>query len=203
MIKKHYHDNKHGNYDHDSHDNRDNHDNHNHDNNNHDHHHANHNRYQNNADTGQECTNTTGATPSNGNRHIENAPEWLKTQHNDGGSKNYSKSKRQRLFVVYGSVLNVRFGSSDENEIDFAVNCDSCAVMNVANELLHMWIMTTYPEIVHKYERYDDVVAFQPITLDCAIPISDAKKDKGKLLSIVTYKTRYCKKDGTMMTLSF
>ena len=75
--------------------------------------------------------------------------------------------------------------------------------MNTANELLHMWIMTTYPEIVLKYERYDDVVAFQPITLDCAIPTSNAEKDKGKLSSVVTYKTRYHKEDGTMMTLSF
>lgn len=97
----------------------------------------------------------------------------------------------------------LRFGSSDENEISFAVHCDSCAAMNTANELLHVWIMTTYLEIVQKYERYDDVAAFQPIILDCAIPTSDAEKSKGKLSSVFTYKTRYNKKDGIMMTLSF
>ena len=169
--------------------------------------------------------NHTESTLRNGNRHVDNTPAWLIGKNNDGESKKDSKSKRQRLFVVYGSVLNVsgnviarkmplsidndlpstvlRFGSSDKNEIAFAVHCDSCAAMNTANELLHMWIMTTYPEIVLKYERYDDVVAFQPITLDCAIPTSNAEKDKGKLSSVVTYKTRYHKEDGTMMTLSF
>ena len=66
-----------------------------------------------------------------------------------------------------------------------------------------MWIMTTYPQIVYKYERYDDEAVFQPITLDCDVPTSDAEKETNKLSSVVTYKTRYYKKDGTMMTLSF
>ena len=49
----------------------------------------------------------------------------------------------------------LRFGSLDEHEIAFVVHCDSCAAMNTDNELLHMWIMTTYPQIDHKYECLD------------------------------------------------
>ena len=71
--------------------------------------------------------------------------------------------------------------------------------MNKANELLHMRIMTTYPQIIYRYERYDDVAVFQPITLGCAVPTSDTEKETDKLSSVVTYKTRYHKK----MTLSF
>ena len=96
-----------------------------------------------------------------------------------------------------------RFSSSNKNEVAFSVHCDSCAAMNTTNELLHMWIMTTCPEIVAGYERYDDINAFQLIILDCAVPASNIKKEAGKLSSVVTYKTRYTKKDGSMMTLSF
>ena len=97
----------------------------------------------------------------------------------------------------------LRFGSSDENEVAFSVHYDSYAAMNTANEILHIWIMTTYSEIVTGYEQYDDANAFQPITLDCTVPASTVKKEAGKLLSVVTYKKRYNKKDGSMMTLSF
>ena len=129
------------------------------------------------------------------------------------------------MFVVYGSILItsgtviqrpmplcidndlpstvLRFGSSDANEIAFSVHCNSCAAMNTANELLHMWIMTTHPEIVHSYECYADSVPFQPISLDCDVPISPSTMNINQLSSVVIYKTRYQKVDGSMLTLSF
>ena len=66
-----------------------------------------------------------------------------------------------------------------------------------------MWIMTTYPEIVASYERYDDDKPFQPITLDCIVPSSAAEKDSSKLSAVVTYKTRYTDVEGDMVLLSF
>ena len=39
--------------------------------------------------------------------------------------------------------------------------------------------------------------------LDCAIPASESEKNTGKLSAVVTYKTRYKKSDGNMMTISF
>ena len=44
---------------------------------------------------------------------------------------------------------------------------------------------------------------YQPITLDCAIPTSEAKKDNGKLSAVVIYKTCYINRNGSRMLLSF
>ena len=97
----------------------------------------------------------------------------------------------------------LRFGSSDDNEISFSCHLDSCAAMNTGNTLLHMWIMTNYPDIVDSYEQFDDSDAFLPITLDCAIPATAAEKDAGKLTAVVTYKTRYHGNDDQPLLLSF
>ena len=88
----------------------------------------------------------------------------------------------------------LRFGSSDENEVAFSVHCDSCAAMNTSNELLHIWIMTIYREIVAEYERYDDANAFQPITFDCAVPTLTIKKEARKISSVITTKQDMIKK---------
>ena len=97
----------------------------------------------------------------------------------------------------------LQFGTTDDNEIEFACHFDSCAAMNTANLLLHQWIITSFPQIVHKYEHFNDELPFQPIELDCAIPNADSKKDCNRLTAVVSYKTRYLKPDGTNMTLEF
>ena len=73
------------------------------------------------------------------------------------------------------SVL--RYGYMDENEIAFSSYLDSCTVMNTVNYLLHMWIMTTYPETLAIYEHDNDSNTFQHTTLDCAIPSSYFQND--------------------------
>ena len=97
----------------------------------------------------------------------------------------------------------LRFGTSADNKITFSCPLDSCAAMNTGNSLLHMWIITTYPEIVANYECYDDEKPFQPITSDCAVPTSAAEKDASKLSAVVTYKTRYTDVKEDMVLLSF
>ena len=56
----------------------------------------------------------------------------------------------------------IRFGSLDDTEVVFLCHLDSYAAINTANSLLHMWSMTTYPDIVLSYERFDDDQPFKP-----------------------------------------
>ena len=77
------------------------------------------------------------------------------------------------------SVL--RYGYMDENEIALSRYLDSYAVMNTVKSLLHMWIMTTYPETLAIYEHDNDSITFQPTTLDCAIPSSWIQNDYQKI----------------------
>ena len=140
-------------------------------------------------------------------------------------SKKDDGSKKQKLFVTSGSIFNTtaapllrkiplsldinlpstvfRFGTSEENEIAFSCHLDSYVARNTGNSLLHMWIMTTYPEIVASYERYNDDKPLHPIILDCTILSSGTEKDASKLSAVVTYKTRYSDVKGDMVLLSF
>ena len=152
-----------------------------------------------------------------GGRNIDNTPAWLKIKE--------SPSKKARMFTLNGTLLNVgatsdlrpmplaldnglpaavlRFGTSVEDEIPFSCHLDSCAAMNTGNLHLHQWIITQHPHLVESYEQYDDEHPFRPITLDCAVPQSEAEKTTGKLTAVVKYKTRYVDKDNNPLTLSF
>ena len=140
---------------------------------------------------------------SDSRRNVNNTPLWI--------SKKDDGSKKKKLCVTSGSIFNttatpllrkislslnnkllsavIRFGTSEESEIAFSCHLDSCAAMNTENSLLHMWIMTIYPEIVASCERYDDDKLFQTITLDYVYPLSAADKDASKLFAVVSYKT--------------
>ena len=96
-----------------------------------------------------------------------------------------------------------RFVTDSCNKVPFSCHLDSCSAMNTGNLRLHQWIITEYPHIVEKYEQYDDAQPFWPITLDCALPASEAEKTTSKLTAVVTYKTRYVDKQGKNLTLSF
>lgn len=82
----------------------------------------------------------------------------------------------------------LRFGSNDENEVAFSVHYDRYASMNTANELLHIWIITLYPEIVVSYELYDDANSFHTITLDCDVSTSNSLKEVENLIAVIVYK---------------
>ena len=84
----------------------------------------------------------------------------------------------------------IRFGSSDEDETAFTYHLDSCTAMNTANSLIYMWIMKNCLNIIVSYEWFDDDAVFQPLTLDCAIPLSLDDKEASKFTVVVTYKTR-------------
>ena len=164
-------------------------------------------------------------------QNIDNTPAWMKAKGNNGGNtpeqdaKKDSGTQRRRLWMIFGSILNIgqsniqrpmplsidnnlpaavfRFGSTSENEIPFPCHVDSCAAMNTANLLLYMWIITKYPAIVDSYKQFDDAYGFCPLGLDTAVPASDVHNMANKLTAIVTYKTRYVDSEGKNMTLSF
>ena len=92
------------------------------------------------------------------------------------------------------AVLRLRTTSKDK--IPFAFCLDSCAAMHTGSLHLHQWITTKYPHLVKSFEQLDDPNPFRPITLDCAVPVSDVEKTAGKLTAVVTYKTQYVDNKG-------
>ena len=166
-----------------------------------------------------------------GPRNVDNTPSWMKQKNvtsvnnNTNNVKEDSSSKKQRLWIVSGSLLNtngqselrhmplsldnglpaavLRFGTNDANEIPFSCHLDSCAAMNTGNLLLHKWIITKYPKIVHSYEEYCDNNPFQPIALDCAVPVSKSDTTSNKLTAVVRYKTRYTDPEGNNLMIAF
>lgn len=160
-------------------------------------------------------------------RAINNTPAWMTTSDKPSVKFEEDESpKREKLFVLSASILStsaniirpmpldldnglpaadVRFGSNDDNEVNFCCHIDSCAAMNAGNLRVHQWIITTYPDIVEEYIQYDDANPFQPIMLECAV--EDAKRmmedTGGKLTAIVRYKTRYVDSEGQPVTLAF
>ena len=100
-------------------------------------------------------------------------------------------------------VIEIQFGKNDQNETSFLCHVDSCAGMNTGNLRLHQWIITTYPSIVKSYEVYNDDNAFNPLTLDFAVPTESSSATSNQLTSVVTYFTRYKLPNGELATISF
>ena len=75
--------------------------------------------------------------------------------------------------------------------------------MNMGNPKLHMWIITTFPSIVHIYEQFDDFNHFHPIELDCAIHVADSTTASNNLTVVVTYTTRYIDAEIKPMLIYF
>ena len=75
--------------------------------------------------------------------------------------------------------------------------------MSTGSLILYQWIITAYLNIVDSYEQYNNESLFWIITLDYAIPVPEAKKDTGKLSTVVTYNTRYINSNEISMELYF
>ena len=148
---------------------------------------------------------------------INNTPAWMKNKD--------TPSKKSRIFTLSGSLLNVAsahnlramhlaldnglpaavlcFGTLVDDEIPFSCHLDSCAAISTVSFHLYQWIITQHPHLVNNYEQFDNINPFGPITLDCAVPQSEAKKTTGKLTAVVTYKTRYMDNKRNGLKLSF
>ena len=78
--------------------------------------------------------------------------------------------------------ISMRFGTSNDNEINLYVGVDSCAGLNIGNLRVHQWGATTYPHIVKSWVDFDDKDKFEPLGLNCAVEdVNDSTSNKGKL----------------------
>ena len=81
--------------------------------------------------------------------------------------------------------ISLRFGTSDDNEINFRCHLDLCAGMNTGNMLLHMWLITEYPhDAVVSFEKSYDRNAFVPLGLDTVIPLLPRKFTLASILQL-------------------
>ena len=85
-----------------------------------------------------------------------------------------------------------RLGDIIEAKVPCRFHLDSCAIMNTRTLLVHKWLMTKYPEIVHCYEKFNDSNPIKPIMLEGALNMESAKEFEAvKLTATLTYKTSY------------
>ena len=87
-------------------------------------------------------------------------------------------------------VISMRFGNTDEGELNFKVSIDSCAGLNIGNLKVHQWVATTYPHIVKDWVEFDDREKFEPLALNYALKdLENTESNVGKLTALVTYLT--------------
>ena len=75
--------------------------------------------------------------------------------------------------------------------------------MSTGSLLLHQWIVTSFPKIVKSYHQFDDSNPFDPLLLDCAVPIAHDDSLSDKLTAVVTYYTQHKTADGEPVIISF
>ena len=147
-------------------------------------------------------------------------------QRNNNAPRTDDRAKKSRLFVytaqIYAATvkhhhlrhmpldldnglpaIEMRFGTTDIDELCFLCHIDSCAAMNTGNLRVHKYIMTEHPEIVCSYEQFDDENPFEPLSLACAVSMENITATYGKLTSVVTYHTQYKDKNGIPVKLAF
>ena len=81
--------------------------------------------------------------------------------------------------------IHIKFITSYINEANFCTHIYSCAGINFGNIRLHQWIITTNPDIVESYIKFDDENPFNPVRLNFALD-EENNNLKGKLTSMVT-----------------
>ena len=119
--------------------------------------------------------------PFSPRRDIHNCPAWMSSQSrarpgpvNDGGNIVSDRDREKtRQWVVSALVLNTNtstytqpmpldvdngllvvelwFGSNDDNEVGFMCHLDTCAAIDTGNLRVHQWLMTKHPDIVTEY----------------------------------------------------
>jgi hypothetical protein len=70
---------------------------------------------------------------------------------------------------------------------------DTCAAVCSGNLLFHQWVITTYPELVHSFEQFDDSNPFEAIKLVGALkdPAEFDVASHGQLTAVVRYHLPY------------
>jgi hypothetical protein len=100
-------------------------------------------------------------------------------------------------------AIDFNLGTKSDSSVSLVCLYDTCAAVSSGNLGFHQWVITTYPELVHSYEQFDDSNPFEPIKLIGAIkdPADYNEDDHGKLTAVVRYHLPYSDPDSNSVAL--
>ena len=143
-------------------------------------------------------------------------PAWM-TRSNGPTPPDANNGKRVRLFTIFVQIfqqsaatssrlapfpirinnlmpaITVNLGHSLDAAVSLVCLYDTCAAVCSGNLLFHQWVITTYPDLVHSFEQFDDANPFEPIKLVGAIknPADFDATAHGQLTAVVRYHLPY------------
>jgi hypothetical protein len=143
-------------------------------------------------------------------------PAWM-TRGNGPTPPDAGSTKKVRLFTVFVKIfqqsattgprlapfpirinnlmpaITVNLGHSLDAAVSLVCLYDTCAAVCSGNLLFHQWVITTYPDLVHSFEQFDDANPFEPIKLVGAItnPADFDAAAHGQLTAVVRYHLPY------------
>lgn len=92
-------------------------------------------------------------------------------------------------------AITFRLGTSLEANTAISLVClyDTCAAICSGNLLFHQWVVTTYPDLVHLFEPFDDSNPFEAIKLIGAVKDTASYNEDthGRLTAMVRYFLPY------------
>jgi hypothetical protein len=90
-------------------------------------------------------------------------------------------------------AITFDLGTPPDPSISLVCLYDTCAAVCSGNLLFHQWVITTYPELVHSFEQFDDSNPFEAIKLVGALkdPAEFDVATHGQLTAVVRYHLPY------------
>jgi len=143
-------------------------------------------------------------------------PAWM-TRRDGPTPPDAGDAKKVRLFTVFVKILQqsaanrprlapfpirinnllpaitIELGPSLPSTVSLVCLYDTCAAVCSGNLLFHQWVITSYPDLVHSFEQFDDSNPFEPIKLVGAItdPADFDVATHGQLTAVVRYHLPY------------
>jgi hypothetical protein len=90
-------------------------------------------------------------------------------------------------------AITLDLGVPPDPSVSLVCLYDTCAAVCSGNLLFHQWVITTFPELVHSYEQFDDSNPFEAIKLVGALkdPAEFDVASHGQLTAVVRYHLPY------------
>jgi hypothetical protein len=90
-------------------------------------------------------------------------------------------------------AITFQLGTSLTAAVSLVCLYDTCAAVCSGNLLFHQWVISTYPDLVHSFEQFDDANPFEAIKLLGAVqdPASFDEEAHGRLTAVVRYRMPY------------
>jgi hypothetical protein len=94
-------------------------------------------------------------------------------------------------------------GTTTDGAVALVCLYDTCAAVCSGNLFFHQWVITTYPQLVHSFETFDDANPFEVIKLVGAIkdPASFNEEMHGQLTAVICYHLPYLDTDSNPTVL--